>query len=133
MRGDPPDTGDLIERGHRLVERGDLGGDLVLEVGDVGFDLVDPGQHLGRQPGVVVGEVPVKVSPRSLILPRSRVRASCARTFGSRCPATIAPSMARPEAPKMSDATTDSLMQASSSSFSTRFFSAVQASTKSTR
>ena len=34
--------------------------------------------------------------------------------------------MARPETPKMSEATTDTLMQASSSSFSTRFFSAVR-------
>jgi len=41
--------------------------------------------------------------------------------------------MSRPETPKMSEATTDSLMPASSSSFSTRFFSAVRTRTKSTR
>jgi hypothetical protein len=34
--------------------------------------------------------------------------------------------MARPDTPKMSLATTDSFRQASSSSFSTRFFSAVR-------
>src|SRR2546425_12296586 len=37
--------------------------------------------------------------------------------------------MSRPEAPKMSETTTDSLICASSSSFSTRFFSAVRAAT----
>ena len=52
-----------------------------------------------------------------------RARASWASTLGSRSPATSAPSIARPDTPKMSEATTESLMQASSSSFSTRFFS----------
>jgi hypothetical protein len=41
--------------------------------------------------------------------------------------------MARPDAPKMSEATTDSLIWASSSSFSARFFSAVRAVTRSIR
>ena len=44
-----------------------------------------------------------------------------------------AASMARPETPKMSAATTDSLIWASSSSFSTRCFSAVRTPTRSTR
>jgi hypothetical protein len=41
--------------------------------------------------------------------------------------------MSRPETPKMSLATTDSLIWASSSSFSTRFFSALASATKQTR
>ena len=41
--------------------------------------------------------------------------------------------IARPETPKMSEATTESLMQASSRSFSTRFFSAVRAPIRSMR
>jgi hypothetical protein len=41
--------------------------------------------------------------------------------------------MSRPEAPKMSETTTDSLICASSNSFSTRFFSAVRAATRSAR
>ena len=41
--------------------------------------------------------------------------------------------MARPETPKMSLATTLSLIWASSSSFSTRFFSAVLAAIRSAR
>ena len=54
-------------------------------------------------------------------------------TFGSRSPATSAASMARPETPKMSLATTLSLIWASSNSFSTRFFSAVRTPIRSTR
>ncbi|MGI8701397.1 MAG: hypothetical protein ACR2JU_09365 [Nocardioidaceae bacterium] len=65
-----------------------------------------------------------------------RVRAIPARTFGSRSPAIMAAIIARPKTPKtpkMSEATTDNLMHASSSSFSTRFFSAVRAPTRSIR
>jgi len=67
------------------------------------------------------------------ILARIRVRAISASTFGSRSAAIKAAIICRPETPKMSEATTDSLMQASSSSFSTRFFSAVHAPTRSIR
>jgi hypothetical protein len=48
-------------------------------------------------------------------------------------PATSAAIMSRPETPKMSVATTLSLIWASSSSFSARCFSAVQARTRSAR
>ena len=67
------------------------------------------------------------------ILPRIEERASCASTRGSRCPATSASSIARPDTPKMSEATTDSLICASSSSFSTRFFSPVRSAISATR
>jgi hypothetical protein len=53
--------------------------------------------------------------------------------LGSRSPAMNAASIARPEAPKTSLATTDSLSWASSSSFSTRCFSAVRPATRSAR
>jgi len=56
-----------------------------------------------------------------------------ASTLGSRSPPIIAAIIARPETPKMSLATTESLMQASSSSFSTRFFSALREPTRSVR
>ena len=62
-----------------------------------------------------------------------RWRASWASTFGSRSPAISAAIIARPETPKMSLATTRSLIWASSSSFSTRFFSAVRTATRSHR
>jgi hypothetical protein len=76
---------------------------------------------------------PVNASSRALILARIRDRASCASALGLRSPAMSASIIARPETPKMSLATTDSLMQASSSSFSTRCFSAVRAVTRSIR
>lgn len=55
--GGAPDPGDLIESGHRLLERGDLGVDTFLQSGGVGADGVDAGQHGGQQEGVVVVEV----------------------------------------------------------------------------
>ena len=61
------------------------------------------------------------------ILPRIRVRAICASTFGLRSPAMIAVSMSRPETPWMSVITDDSFRWASSSSFSHRAISAVRA------
>jgi hypothetical protein len=42
-----------------------------------------------------------------------RPMASCASALGSRCPAIIASSMARPDIPKMSLTTADSLIWAS--------------------
>src|SRR6266496_4758015 len=64
---------------------------------------------------------------RRRILPRMVPRASWARALGSRCPATSASSMSRPEAPWISEITDDSFRCPSSSSFSTRCFSAVRA------
>ena len=76
---------------------------------------------------------PTKASSNWAVLARSRVRAKRARTLGSRSPATSAASIALPETPKTSEATTDSLIWASSSSFSTRCFSAVRTATRSIR
>ena len=76
---------------------------------------------------------PVNASSSTVILLRMLRRASCASTLGFRSPATSAASMSRPETPKMSETTTLSLMQASSSSFSARCFSAVRAATRSAR
>ena len=76
---------------------------------------------------------PVKASSNWLRLARRRVRASCASALGSRSPAISAASIARPETPKVSEATTLSLTWASSSSFSTRCFSAVRTPTRSAR
>ena len=75
----------------------------------------------------------MNASSSTVIFLRMVCRASCATTFGLRSPATSAASMSRPETPKMSETTTLSLIWASSSSFSTRFFSAVRAATRSAR
>jgi hypothetical protein len=76
---------------------------------------------------------PVNASSSRAILRRIDARAIRASTLGSRSPATSAAIMSRPETPKMSDATTDSVIWASSRSFSTRCFSAVRVSTRSRR
>jgi hypothetical protein len=68
------------------------------------------------------GELGARATPRQL---RQRL--------GSGSPAISAAIMSRPETPKMSLATTDSLIWASSSSFSTRFFSAVRTAIRSAR
>jgi len=52
------DPGDLIQAGHRVRERGELGLDLGVKVGDVQAEGVDAGEHLGQQEAVVAGEVP---------------------------------------------------------------------------
>jgi hypothetical protein len=66
-------------------------------------------------------------------LARIRPRASRVSTLGLRSPAMSAASICRPDTPKLSLATTDSLIWASSSSFSARCFSAVRTATRSAR
>src|SRR3954452_1579655 len=61
------------------------------------------------------------------------LRASCASTAGRRSAASSAASVSRPDTPKMSETTEESLIWASSRSFSTRFFSAVRTLTSPAR
>jgi hypothetical protein len=128
-----PSPATRIQPVDHLDERGDQLVELVVQLGDVGVHLIDPGQQLGQQERVMVGEDPVNASSRTLRLARNRPRASWASTFGSRSPAISAASIARPETPKMSAATTLSLTWASSSSFSPRCLSAVRTPTRSIR
>ena len=76
---------------------------------------------------------PVSASVSRAVLERRLPRASSASTAGSRSPAISAAIIARPETPNGSLTTTDSLISASSSSFSTRCFSAVRTASRSTR
>ena len=46
--GGGTDTGDVVQAGHRISERGKVGLDLVVKVGDVGVEGVDAGEHLGQ-------------------------------------------------------------------------------------
>jgi hypothetical protein len=110
LRGGPADATDLIQPLHRLGERDDQLLQLAVELGDVSVQRIYPGQHLGQQEPVMVAEVPVNASSRTLRLARIRPRASCASSLGSRSPAISAASICRPETPKMSLATTDSLI-----------------------
>ena len=131
--GDRPDAGDVIEAGRRCRERGQIRLDLGVDGGDVGVDRVDARQHPGQQEPVVVVEVAVERLLEEADLGPHPERANCASTLGSRSPPINAAIIGRPDTPKMSEATTESLMQASSSSFSARFFSAVRAATRSIR
>jgi hypothetical protein len=133
LRGGGPDAGDLIEPGHRLGERGDLGIDPILQNGDVGGDAVDPLEHPVQQERVVLGEP----AGQRLAEPCGLGPQGAAGQVGQHArvafPAIRAAIMARPETPNRSLTTTESLMRASSSSFSTRCFSAVRSASRSTR
>ena len=76
---------------------------------------------LGAWAGLLAASIVVPNALRSMM--------TLAQHLLKKLPAIIA----RPEIPKMSEATTDSLMQASSSSFSARCFSAVRTPTRSIR
>ena len=58
--GDRADPGDLLKPGHGVSERAQLGFDALVDLGDVSADRVNPGEHLGQQERVMVGEVPVE-------------------------------------------------------------------------
>ena len=137
------DVADRSVRPGDLVSRAAVSGNgvrffhLDIEAGDVDFGRIDPGQHPGEQEPVVLVEGAHPEPGESFfghpILDRIRVRASSANPLGSRSPAIMAAIISRPETPNMSEATTDSFRQASSSRFSTRFFSAPRTPTRSMR
>jgi hypothetical protein len=56
LGGGDADARDRVQAGHRRSGRGDLVLDPGLDLGDVSVDRVDPGEHLGQQERVVVGE-----------------------------------------------------------------------------
>lgn len=76
---------------------------------------------------------PLSASTSAARLDRILPLAKLARTCGSRSPAMSASIIARPETPKMSVATVDTLISASSSSFSTRCLCRERSSVNCTR
>jgi len=58
VRGGLADPRDLIQPLDRRRERGDQLLELGVELGQVGIQRVHPGQHLGQQQGVLVGDQP---------------------------------------------------------------------------
>jgi hypothetical protein len=58
LRGGLADPTDLIQPFDGVGEGGDQLGKLGVELGQVGVQGVHPGQHLGRQEGVLVGDQP---------------------------------------------------------------------------
>src|SRR5215217_7818298 len=114
--GDLADPGDLIQPINCPGEAGDQLLELGVELGQVGVQLVHSGQHLGEQKACWSVKNPQNASTSGPSLARNRVRASWARTLGSRSPATSAASMARLVFLFNATATTESLIWASSSS-----------------
>jgi hypothetical protein len=133
LRSELADPRDLIQPVDGAGEQGDELGKLGVEFGQVGVQGVHSGQHLGEQEGVLVGEEAGERLRQRAEFGAQAGPGQLREDLGSRSPATSAASMARPETPKMSLATTDSLIWASSSSFSTRWVSAVRAATRSAR
>ena len=58
LRSELADPRDLIQPVDRVGERGDQLGELGVELGEIGIQPIHPGQHLGEQEGVLVGEEP---------------------------------------------------------------------------
>ena len=114
---------DLVEAGDHASEWGLFLTELDFDRRDPGVEIVDVAEHLGEQDAWWSVNRPVNASRNCGILARSGVRAISASTSGSRWPSMSACMKARAETPKGSHATTDSLIPASSRSFSTRFFS----------
>src|SRR6266536_1294656 len=126
LGGAPVDPGDGLQQ---LQDRGVQGGDAAISA-------------LSRSMVASAASMRASISPTSSpwwgpkrptraswswgSLARRRPLASSARSWGSRTPATRACSIARPETPRMSLATHDSLMPASSRSFSSRWASRVR-------
>jgi hypothetical protein len=86
-----------------------------------------------QQEGVMVAEVAIEGLFQQAELGAQAAAGQLRQRLGSRSPAISAAIMSLPETPKLSLATTDSLSWASSSSCSTRFFSAVRTATRSAR
>lgn len=131
--GGEPDTGDLIQAGHRRAERGYLVLYLCVEFGDVDADLIDAGQHLGQQERVVIAES----AGERLFQHRQLGAHASAGELGENLGVALSGDQrgqhVSPGGPEDVAATTESLICASSSSFSTRFFSAVRTATWSDR
>jgi hypothetical protein len=123
--GDWADARDLIQafRGHR--ERGQPHLDLFIARSDIGIYPVNPAQHPGKQEAVVVIRVTCERLPEFADLPAHAGPASCTSTFGFWSLKMSAAIISRPDTSKMSETTTERLMQAASRSFSTRFSSTV--------
>ena len=128
LGGDDPGAGHGVELVDlvpvRLGQLLDPGGQLA----DLGGVVVDGGEHHRQDGGVLVGEEGAVQGLFQLAdLAAHDAAGQLGQTCGLRSPAMIACSMARPETPWMSEITLDSFRCASSSSFSTRCFSAVRA------
>jgi hypothetical protein len=116
---------DPFDAGHR-IQPGDLSRERRGLLVDPAGQLVDPLQHPPAEEPVMVVDVPSQgLLELAELGPHAR-RGQLGEYLGSRCPAIIAWSRWRPDTPKRSRATDDSVSWASSRSFSTRCCSRVR-------
>src|SRR5207247_5863112 len=90
------DTRDLIELGYLVGERGDRLADPGGELFDLGGEGIDAAEHHGQQVAVVVAELPGERLGQDADLAAHPGPGQLREHAGSRCPATSAPSIARP-------------------------------------
>jgi hypothetical protein len=126
LRAGPPDAGDLIQLGHLAGERGDRFLDPPGQRLDLGAQPIDAVEHHAQQVAVMVAEVPGQRLLQDADLLAHGAAGHPGQHVGVTLPPISASSMSRPDLPKMSLITADSLIWVSSSSFSTRCFSRVR-------
>ena len=137
VRRRPADAGDLIEARHRVeggsvavarsarrgLRRGEVGQELLHALGEA-LDLGAEGVDLLEQEREQLAVVRVEAAPQGLLegeaLGPEPAHGQLGEDLGVTLAGDDALSMARPDTPKMSLATTEILMRASSRSFSTR-------------
>jgi hypothetical protein len=117
------DAGDGVQQLNLRPERGDRPLDLGGQPSDGLVQVVELGQDLPDEQGVAGSEPAGEGLAELGIFFRSVPLASSARAWGSVVPSTRAPSMARPDAPRICEATEESLMPASCSTLSSRWAS----------
>jgi hypothetical protein len=117
------DAGDGVEQLNLGAERGYHPLDLRGQPADGLIQVVELGQDLPTSRAWWDPNRPVRASRSWGIFFRSVPLASSARAWGSVVPSTRAPSMARPDAPRIYEATEESLMPASCSTLSSRWAS----------
>ena len=107
LTGNPRDRGEM---GDLSGERGDHLLDLRRQFPDGLVQEIQVRKERAHEEGVVVSEPPGERLAQGRDLLAEHPRAGSDKTSGSRIPATGAASMSRPEAPRMSVATEDSLI-----------------------
>src|SRR6266545_6288238 len=125
LRRPPIHAGDRVQATHLLRKRGDDLGDVRTQRLDHFVELVEVGQQLTDEKGVMGRKRPARAWRNAGSFLRSLPRARSAKTSGSPVPRSKASSIARPETPRTSLATDANLMPASSSTFCSRLASRV--------
>ena len=118
-------AGDRIQAAHLLRKRGHHLVRVGCDVLDHFVEVVEVGQHLADQKGMMGPKASGERLPQRRELSAQRAARQVGQASGSRVPRVRASSMARPETPRTSLAPDADLMPASSSTFWSRLVSRV--------